>query len=163
MSGRFALGVAILVACGGGCALPVRAIGRIEPVSGGWTLTTSQGRSRSLLLDGDAAPMRWLDGHLVEVEGETRPRAIAVQTWRVVEGLHGLSCWTGVLQTTPEGTALFDRDNGVLLRLDEDGAALLAPWAGRMVLVEGYAEAGLGIHVAYFRPLFDATDAPVIE
>jgi hypothetical protein len=154
------LGLVGLVA---GCALPVRAIGRIEPSAGAMILTTSQGRSRALLLEGNAAPMRWLDGHLVEVEGESRPRAILVDGWRVVEGLHGLSCWTGVIEVTPEGVGLFDRDNGVLLRLDEDGGALLAPWAGRLVLIEGYAEAGLGVHVSYYRPLFDTAGAPVIE
>ncbi|HMV69065.1 MAG TPA: hypothetical protein PKA64_19620 [Myxococcota bacterium] len=139
----------------GACAVPVRAIGVIRPTAEGATVTSTEGRSRELILDGDAEPMRWLNGHTAEVEGRTHGRAIRVDRWHVTEGLNGLPVWVGRLAARPGGLMLVELDGGAAFGLDDDASEQLAPWIGRIVLVEGYVESTLGIHVMFFRPLFD--------
>jgi hypothetical protein len=138
-----------------GCAIPVRAIGVVQPAGEVMTVTSTEGHSRELLLEGEAEPMRWLNGHTVEIEGRTRGPAIRVERWHVTEGLNGLPVWVGRLEARPGGLMLVELDGGAAFALDDDVSEQLADWTGRTVLVEGYIESTLGIHVVYFRPLFD--------
>lgn len=149
----------LAVAQVGGCAIPVRAIGVVRPAGEVMVVTGMGGESRELLLEGDADPMRWLDGHTVELEGRTKGRAIRVERWHVTEGLNGLPVWVGRLVSRPGGLALTELDSGATFALDDDVSEQLADWVGRVVLVEGYIESSLGIHVMFFRPLFDEAAA----
>jgi hypothetical protein len=140
-----------------GCAVTARAVGRVVQVDGEPWLETSQG---------DRARLRWrpssegaeglgfLDGHLVEVEGRGSKRAIEVSRWTIVEGLHGISAWAGVLVADGPRLLLEDAGNGVTLGLDAEASRELAPLVGRRVLIEGYVEGTMGVKVLYWRALF---------
>jgi len=155
-SGAFWVG--ILFACtfmSAGCAVAVRAVGRVAPVGDAMVITSSEGTSRPLELSGVAEPMRYLDGHTVTVEGVLHKQAIQVRRWHVIEGLNGLSVWVGRLVSTPDGLGLVELDSDAVFQLDADVAPDLEPWIGQTVLVEGLIEGALGIRVMFYRPLFD--------
>ncbi len=118
-------------------------------------IRSSEGKTRVLELEGSSRPIRYLNGHLVELEGRLHRGAIAVEEWRVVEGLHGLSVWVGQLEERQGGLAIADLDSGATYSLDPGVTLDLKPWVGQVLLVEGYVESTLGIHVMYYRPLFD--------
>jgi hypothetical protein len=116
-------------------------------------ITSSTGVVRPLALEPGSGPLAYLDGHLVKLEGTWRRGHIEVGDWRVMEGLHGLPVWVGVVRAGPR-LSLFVPDSGVTYNLDQDASSELAGWVGRTVLVEGYVEGGVGIRVMYYRPLF---------
>lgn len=147
-----AVAAAVVLGLASACVVPVRAVGVVRPVEGGWALSSTQGRSAPLLLPGDARLLQTLDGELVEVEGLNRRGAIEVTSFRVAEGRHGLSAWIGRLGSTPDGLVVQDLDSGVPLRLsDPDGALYDA--VGEVVLVEGFVNGPLGVSVYDWRVL----------
>jgi hypothetical protein len=143
----------------GACAIPVRAIGVVRPAGEAAVITSTEGFTRPLMLEGDAAPIRWLDGHVVEVEGVTRRGAIRVQRWHVTEGLHGLSVWVGTLVARPNGLSLIEIDGGAEFQLDPEASEDLQAWVGQVVLLEGLIQGTLGVKVMFYRPLFDEAQA----
>lgn len=151
----FVLAIAISTFVGAGCAVAVRAVGRVAPVGDTMVITSSEGTSRPLELTGVAEPMRYLDGHTVTVDGVLHKQAIQVRRWHVIEGLNGLSVWVGRLVSTPNGIGIVELDSDAVFQLDADVAPDLEPWIGQTVLVEGLIEGALGIRVMFYRPLFD--------
>ena len=141
------------------CVVPVRAIGVVRPglasAPDQMTITSTEGRSRPLVLQGESAAMRFLDGHEVELEGTFRRGAIHVERWQVTEGINGLPVWVGEVRAVAGGHALYDRRADTLFALDRSGGEALADFVGREVLVEGYIAGTMTVHVVYFRPLFD--------
>ena len=155
-SGAFWVGILFAsIFMAAGCAVAVRAVGRVAPVGDTMVITSSEGTSRPLELTGVAEPMRYLDGHTVTVEGVLHKQAIQVRRWHVIEGLNGLSVWVGRLVSTPDGLGLVELDSDAVFQLDADVAPDLEPWIGQTVLVEGLIEGALGIRVMFYRPMFD--------
>jgi hypothetical protein len=154
--GRLAT-VLVVLAAQVGCAVTARAVGRVVQVDGQPWLETSQGDRARLqwrASHASAEGLRYLDGHLVEVEGRGTKRAIDVSRWTLVEGLHGISAWAGVLIADGPRLLLEDAGNGVTVALDRQAAGELLPFVGRPVLIEGYVEGTMGVKVLYWRALF---------
>ena len=149
--------VLLVLAAQVGCAVTARAVGRVVQVDGEPWLETSQGDRARLqwrASNEGAAGLAFLEGHLVEVEGRGSRRAIEVSRWTLVEGLHGISAWAGLLVADGPRLLLEDAGNGVTIALDVEAARELAPFVGRRVLIEGYVEGTMGVKVLYWRALF---------
>ena len=121
-----------------GCA--THAIGIVAPADDGVHLSTVHGEDYRLVLDDEARPLGYLDGHTAEVEGAASFGRLRVQEWSVLEGLHGLPVWVGVLQWRQGDLGLQDRNTGAFYYIDPDNQEVLEPFVGTPVLLEGYVE-----------------------
>jgi len=130
-------------------------VGLVEGGDEALTLVTTEGRRIRLSAQGDAAPVAWLDGHLVEVEGVRVLGRLRITDWKVHEGLHGMTAWAGLLQANGVQLGLDDRNSGAYYLLDPDSTEALWPYRGKPVLVEGYVEGAHRVRVMYFRVLAD--------
>ncbi len=137
------------------CSLPVRASGIVRPVEGNLVIEAGTGASRRLILTPESATMRWLDGHIVEVEGRSRPGAIRVDRWSITEGRNGLPAWVGEIVQLDGRLGLLVTSSAVTYVLDEPSSEDLAAFVGRPMLIEGWIDVNEGIHVGFFRALFD--------
>lgn len=152
---RCGLLLATLAWSAGGCAIPVRAQGVVRPVDGEVMIAGGSGKARPLHLTGRATPLQYLDGHVVELEGRLRRGAIDVERWQVTEGLHGLPVWVGEVVEVGGRLGLFMPEAGATTPIDPENAPELTPFVGRLLLVEGWFDTSVGVHVAFFRPLYD--------
>ncbi len=136
-----------------GCAYAVRATGSLQREGDALIVASTNGKSRPLELNGPSAALARLDGYTVELEGVTHKGAIRVTSWRVLEGLHGMSVWVGSVARTEHGIALDDAENHVRLTLKGDGADVLWDEIGRAVLIEGFIDGTLQVQVVDSIPL----------
>jgi hypothetical protein len=150
----------VLACCGmfssslaAGCAF--HGAGLVHPGDNGTTLNEMDGKEIALRLDEDSAPLGFLDGHSVDIEGRRFGGRVHVTSWTVLDGLHGMPVWVGQVMRAGSGIGVDDRNSGVFHYVDEDAAVTLAPWIGRMVLVEGYIDGPHKIHATSWRPLAD--------
>lgn len=139
-----------------GCAIAVRATGTLQHEGDALIVASTNGKSRPLEVAGPSAALARMDGYTVELEGLTHKGAIQVTSWRVSEGLHGMSVWVGTVVRTDHGIALDDAENHVRLTLKGDGADVLWDEIGRTALVEGFIDGTLQVQVVDSLPL----DAP---
>lgn len=124
-------------------------------MDGSLVIEAGTGASRRLILTPESEEMRWLDGHVVEVEGRSRPGAIRVERWAVTEGRNGLPAWVGEIVQLDGRLGLLVETSAVTYVLDEPSSEDLAAFVGRPMLIEGWIDVNEGIHVGFFRPLFD--------
>lgn len=142
-----------------GCTLPVSARGLVSAAEGGLVITASNGKSRPLAVNAEVAALTHTEGLLVEVEGLLRRGVIEVDTFRIVEGPHGMAAYVGRLIETPTGLWLEQPGGQPSVRLDD--RQVPAPNAvGRVVLVEGLVDADDTVHVVAWLLLGEPERAP---
>lgn len=141
-----------------GCA--VRHTGFCYGVESGAELRTMDGKSHRLTLSEDSAPLAYLDGHTTQIEGRQIFKRIAVDDWRIHDGLHGLPVWVGPLVSVGGQLGIQDRNSGVFYFVDPASERSLAPYYGRVVLLEGWVEDARRVKVAYFRVLAELDEPP---
>ncbi|MCB9685070.1 MAG: hypothetical protein H6738_07395 [Alphaproteobacteria bacterium] len=134
-----------------GCAL--HRVGVVEVVEEGPVrLVSVDGRDRLLLL-GEAERLRYLDGHLVELDGTKTLGRLRVGQWRVIEGPRGLPVWYGPVQVLGSQVGIQDLGSGMFVYVDARAAERLRSKAGEWVLVEGYVEGPQRVVVLHWRSL----------
>lgn len=128
-----------------GCA--VRRVGLVD-VAPEPTLTSAEAGRERLVLVGDG-PRRLgaLEAHLVEVEARRSGRSLAVTSFRVLEGPHGLPVWFGPIQVLGLQVAVADTGSGGTVLVDPDTADELRGLAGGWVAIEGWVEGPQLVHV----------------
>lgn len=137
-----------------GCALRAHPVGLVEPVPGdGVDLREIDGRTWRLVLEGEAAPVRWLYGCVVEVEGPAFGRRVVVEDWRVQDAGDGSGGFVGVLRVHGARLLIDDRNTGMTLVVDDAVAPQLRAWAGRPVLLIGHVNGPLTISPVAWRLL----------
>ena len=141
-----------------GCAFKESGLAR--PSADGVVLDMMDGRQVPLKTDTDSDPLRFLDGHSVHVEGRRVGRAVRVSEWQVLEGLHGMNVWVGPVGRNSGGIGVDDRNSRVFYWVDEEAAATLAPWLGKVVLIEGYVDGHHRVHATAWRPLSEPPARP---
>src|SRR5262245_36888253 len=99
-----------------------------------------------VLLDRDAEPVDKLDGWLLEIDGKRRVDGLRVQTWRAIEGPHGVSAWVGPVQSYGSVVGIYDRTSEVVYGLDEQSAGRLRGMPGALVAAEAWVT---GTHTLY--------------
>ena len=134
-----------------GCA--THAIGLIEPE--GPTLVTQEGKEYRLVLGPDSRPIAALDGHTVEIDGLRSGRRLRVTDWSVLEGVHGLPTWVGVLERHGGNLGLLDRNSDAYYLVAPEAIDVLTPFVGQVVLLEGFVEGAHVVRVVYYRPLVE--------
>lgn len=141
-------GVAVLTSC------PFHEVGLVTPTTGGADLQNIDGNVFHLRLVGqDSAPLHYLDGHTAEVHGTRVLHNVHVTDWQVIEGLHGMPAWIGVLESRVGQLGLLDRNSHAYYLLDREANDTLSRYVGQMVLVEGYVDGAQRVRVVYFRVL----------
>ncbi len=135
-------------------ACAVRAVGLVEPDAEDrvWLLT-AEGQQYRLILRGEAEPMRFLEGHIAEVEGWRIGRRLTVEDWQVPEGLLGLPTWVGRLERHDGRLGLHDRNSNSFYWVDPEDEEAVEHLVGLPVLLEGYVERALQVRVVTFRVL----------
>ena len=127
----------------------------VRPVEGGVEIQGATGATRRLILTPASQGLRFLDGHIVEVEGRSKPGAIRVDGWSVTEGRNGLPAWVGEIVQLDGRLGLLMAEAGVTYALDLPSSEDLAAYVGRELLVEGWIDVANGLHVSFYRPLYD--------
>ncbi len=120
-----------------GCAFHVTRAGLVAPTPTTVFLDGYQGGRVALVLDETSAPIRYLQGCVVEVEGTRTPAGLVVTDWRVKDAGDGSSGFVGVLQAYGARVLLDDRNTGTTLVLDDQQAPELRRFAGDPVLIVG--------------------------
>lgn len=121
-----------------GCA--VHRVGYIDAGDGQVTVVGGTGRAEALVLLGDAAALKHMDGHLVDLHGRKGFGRIQVGRWRPIEGPHGMQVWVGSVQRLGVQIGVADRETGELVLVDSRTASSLASHVGEDVAIEGYVE-----------------------
>lgn len=147
--------LAVLGIAAGGCAF--HAEGLVGPEGDVTVLNTLDGERYRLALETeDARPLAHLLNHTTAIDGTRVFRVVHVTDWKVLEGLHGMPAWVGVLQEQGgRRLGIADRNSEAFYVLDEGATDVLRPELGKVVLVEGYVEGPHQVHVVYYRVLAD--------
>lgn len=104
---------------------------------------------------GDADPVRFLDGCIVELTGPMAFGVLHVRDWRVIDAGDGSGNFVGTLRAYGARLIIDDRNSRSPVILDDLTAAPLRPYVGYPVLVIGHVTgAGYVVPVA-FRVLAD--------
>ena len=99
---------------------------------------------------GEAAPVAYLNGCIVEVDGPMVFSTLQVHDWRVLDAGDGSGNFVGLLRTYGARIVLDDRNSGSTVILDDLSAAPLRPYVGLNVLVIGHLTAtGYVVPVAF--------------
>lgn len=143
--------VAALAVLLGACQVHLR--GAVTQSDAGPELTEPEGRVRGLILADDAQPLAYLDGEGVELDGVARFGRVRVTDWRITDGTHGLQVFVGPLERRGVEVAVWDRNSGGVVLVDEAAAGALAAHSGQPVLIEGFVEGAQRVRVVYYRIL----------
>ena len=119
------------------CAFHVERSGLVQPEAGAVWLAGYQGGRVALLLDADSAPIRYLNGCVVEVSGVRTPAGIVVEDWHVEDAGDGSGGFGGTLQAYGARLLLDDRNTRSTLVIDDAAVPQLRAYAGRSVLIVG--------------------------
>ncbi len=119
------------------CAFHVERSGLVQPDAAGVWLAGYQGGRIALLLDADSAPIRYLNGCVVEVSGVRTPAGIVVQDWHVEDAGDGSGGFVGTLQAYGARLLLDDRNTRSTLVIDDNAVPELRAYAGHSVLIVG--------------------------
>jgi hypothetical protein len=134
-----------------GCAVHLR--GAVFQGDEGPVLLEPEGRERRLVLGPTSAPLAFLDGHGVTIEGTAFGDRVRVRDWTITEGISGFQVFVGPVVVQGEDVGVADRGSRATYLLDRRTAAALARHAGTPVLVEGYVEGALRVRVVTWRLL----------
>ena len=137
------------------CAFHAVRSGLVEVDGGQVVLLEYDGRRQPLILSGEHAQIRGLDGCTVEVEGPRTPAGMVVNNWTVKDAGDGSSGFVGTLRAYGARILIDDRNTGTTLALDELSALHLRAFAGRPVLLVGAVVGPGTISVVAWRPLDD--------
>jgi hypothetical protein len=131
-------------------ACSVHRVGLVEADAGRVRLVGADGRGERLVLLGDAAVLRGMEGHLVEVDGRKALGALQVEEFRALEGPHALPVWLGQVQRLGAQIGIADRASGELMLVDDRAAAELAPHVGEWIAAEAYVDGFLHVVVQHW-------------
>ena len=141
------------------CAFHVRQSGLVDPDGASVYLRGYSGGRIPLVLDEDSAPVRFLQGCVVEVEGTRTPAGLVVSNWSVKDAGDGSSGFVGTLHAYGARVLLEDRNTGTTLVLDDAQAGALRAYDGAPVLVIGTVVGAGTVRVMAWRLL--QADDPV--
>ncbi|MSP54274.1 MAG: hypothetical protein EXR69_01505 [Myxococcales bacterium] len=101
-------------------------------------LRTATGVATRLSTPGEAAPLRYLNDCVVEVDGWLLFGALQVRDWRVLDAGDGSGNYVGVVRAYGARLVIDDRNSGSTIVLDDQTAAPLRRYVGLPVLVIGH-------------------------
>ncbi len=114
------------------------------------TLRTEQGDETRLVTQGEGAPVAFLGGCIIEVDGPLILGALHVRDWRVLDAGDGSGNFVGTLRAYGARLILDDRNSGTPVILDDLTAAPLRPYVGLPILIIGHVTgAGYVVPVAF--------------
>lgn len=89
----------------------------------------------------------------VQVAGPSLGRRLWVRDWRVVDSAFGPGIFVGVIKEWGAGLAIEDRNTGSTLAIVAEGARVLLPYLGEVVLLAGPIVGNREVQVVAFRVL----------
>lgn len=134
-----------------GPALAAHRVGLVVAAEGAPTWVRDQeGVLTRLRTAGVAAPLAYLDGCIVELDGPMLFGRMFVRDWRVLDAGDGSGDFVGMLRAYGARLLLDDRNTGSTLVLDDGAVSQLRPYVGFPVLVIGHITgAGYVVPVAF--------------
>jgi hypothetical protein len=140
-----------------GCGAHLRGLVQVEPPPpvGAPTvrLRVPDGHTWRLRLTEEAWPLRSLDGCTVQVEGRRWLRSFVVASWQVLDAGDGSAPFVGEVHRIGVNLMIEDRNSGMALILDEQGAENLSALEGHVVMVRGYIVGPQALRVVGYRVL----------
>ena len=146
---------AVLIAC----TLRATVVGLVEPADFGTFVVSYSGTRTLVVLNATSAPLRRLEGCVVEVSGVRTPAGILVQDWFVRDAGDGSGGFVGILRAYGGRMVLEDRNTESTVFLDDLSAAQLRPYVGRPVLLVGSVVGDGIVSVGAWRLLDEAAPA----
>ena len=118
-------------------------------------LQQPDGRLRHVAPGGAGAVMEHLDGCIVEVRGPSFLRRQWVRSYKVLDAGDGAPPYVGVLRRYGGNWVVDDQNSGRTVILDPDQGLALAPYDGRLVLLQGVVVGAQTLRVISVRSLED--------
>lgn len=143
-----------------GCALRSTQVGLIEPVGAATFVVSYAGKRIPVVLNAESAPLRRLDGCVVEVTGVRTPAGLIVDDWYVRDAGDGSGGFVGTLVAYGGRIAIQDRNTDTLVFLDDISALQLRAFVGRPALLVGSIVGTNIVSVGAWRLLDEAAPPP---
>jgi len=160
MSARFLHPMGYLLLCSimAQTACAVHRKGLIQ--KGGETIYLVESSDRRTPLRGPALNrgLSSIDGFLVEVWGKRNPSSLQVERYRIIDGVHGLANWTGVMDHQYGLLGLVDVEGSQFRPIGGPEKSALERHIGSLVFVEGYIVGAGEVQVVYYRILAESED-----
>ena len=131
----------------------------VQSLSGGVYLAAYEGGRTPLILGEEAAPVRFLDGCILEVAGVLTPAGFVVSDWHVTDAGDGSSGFVGVLRAWGARILVEDRNTGGKLMIDTDAVPELRKFVGLPVLLVGSVVGRNTVSVVAYRVLTEGGGA----
>jgi hypothetical protein len=144
-----------------GCAVHAERSGLVSAPGDQVVLTTLEGRTLVLVVEGDGAWLRGCEGCEVTVTGPRWMGRIWVRDYDVRKAADGSAPFVGMLRRHGSNLVLDDRTTDRPVVFDEESMALLLPHEGHPVLVVGFVVGAQMVHVVHFVVLDSTLPAPV--
>lgn len=137
------------------------ATGVVHPMENQVQLETMAGKQWKLAVEEEAFAA--LQDCTVQVAGPALGRRLWVRDWRVVDSAFGPGIFVGVIKEWGAGLAIEDRNTHSTLAIVPEGARVLMPYLGEVVLLAGPIVGNREVQVVAFRVLTgpEAIKAPL--
>ena len=133
------------------CSLRSVVTGVVHPMENQLQLETMSGKQWRLSAAEEAFAA--LQDCTVQVAGPTLGRQLWVRDWRVVDSAFGPGIFVGVIKEWGAGLAIEDRNTHSTLAIVPEGARVLLPYLGEVVLLAGPIVGNRELRVVAFRVL----------
>jgi len=101
----------------------------------------------------EGAPLRYLEGARVSVEGRLVGRRLRPRDFTVTDAGDGSAPFVGPLRRYGSNWLIDDRNSGATILLDEDSLGDLRDHEGRLVMVIGYVVGAQRVNVVMWKVL----------
>ncbi len=136
-----------------GCAWRGPVSGVVQEAEVGMVLRGFDGESYPLILDHNAAPLAYLEGCTVRLEGSRMWGTLRVRDWQVTAAADGSAPFVGVLRNHGSNLVMDDRNTGSVLVMDGEDLESLRTHEGKLALVVGYVVGPHVVRVVDYRVL----------
>lgn len=135
------------------CTLHAQRAGLVQIEDEQTVLVAPDGSTLRVVETAAGAPLRYLEGARVSVEGRLSGRRLAPSHFTVIDAGDGSAPFVGPLRRYGSNWLLDDRNSGTTIQLDEASLGGLTEHEGRLVLVMGYVVGAQRVNVVMWKVL----------
>jgi hypothetical protein len=135
------------------CVLHANRAGLVQVEGERVVLVAPEGAVIRLVPTPEGAPLRYLEGARVSVDGRLAGRRLRPRDFTVIDAGDGSAPFVGPLRRYGSNWLIDDRNSGATILLDEASLGELRDHEGRLVMVIGYVVGAQRVNVVMWKVL----------